>query len=182
VGFHLWRCSRERPRRRRPRRRERARRARAPRCARRAAPRVRLQWRRWRWMRVGRRQGYAQWRAMRRRAAGGPGHDARVPLQLQQLAAHAHVPDAHRPARGGGGAVASPQLRSLRTKKDQGQGWRAQGPRARAPHPSTPPVARRRWSAGAKARASTFRCQQRECTVGTWVGATVGRGGGEHAP
>jgi hypothetical protein len=41
VGIHLWRCSRERPRRRRPRRRALARRVRAPRCARRAAPRVR---------------------------------------------------------------------------------------------------------------------------------------------
>jgi hypothetical protein len=25
-------------------------------------------------------------------------------------------------------------------------------------------------------------CQQRECTVGTWVGATVGRGGGRQTP
>ena len=25
-----------------------------------------------------------------------------------------------------------------------------------------------------------YDCQQRECTVGTWVGATVGRGGGRY--
>ena len=50
---------------------------------------------------------------------------------------------------------------------------------------SAPPRARHTVNlspvaAAARSASLSSSCQQRECTVGTWVGATVGRGGGGH--
>jgi hypothetical protein len=49
--------------------------------------------------------------------------------------------------------------------------------------PAPPLCRRRRGGAARRVKATLVRegfscCQQRECTVGTWVGATVGRGRG----
>jgi hypothetical protein len=51
---------------------------------------------------------------------------------------------------------------------------------ASLPHTTRARGGARGGRAGGRGRRGRC-CQQRECTVGTWVGATVGRGGGGHA-
>ena len=60
---------------------------------------------------------------------------------------------------------------------------RAQQPQLRPPERSDPRRVNLRPPSPRAVRAAGALtcCQQRECTVGTWVGATVGRGGGKVA-